>query len=116
MVTLVNNARTTNGCAAMKVDARLTTAAQGHASDMARRGYFSHTTPDGRTFAQRITAAGYPRPGAENIAQGQRSAQSVMDGWLRSPGHRANILNCRLTTIGVGLDTNGFYWVQSFGF
>ena len=71
---------------------------------MAARDYFSHTTPEGVTFDQRIKNAGYP-PGAENIARGQRTAESVMSSWMGSEGHRRNIENCRLTTIGVGLNT-----------
>ncbi|HEX6355263.1 CAP domain-containing protein [Actinophytocola sp.] len=113
---LVNAARQEAGCGPVSVDGRLTTAAQGHASDMAARSYFDHTTPEGVTFDQRITNAGYPSPGAENIARGAETAASVMELWMNSPGHRRNIVNCDLNTIGVGLDRNGFYWVQDFGF
>lgn len=116
VVTLTNAARQEAGCAPLGVDANLTAAAQGHAQDMAARDYFDHTTPNGVTFDQRIRAAGYSKPGAENIARGAATAESVMDLWLNSPGHRANILNCDLTAIGVGLDQDGFYWVQNFGF
>lgn len=116
VVTLTNAARKDAGCAPLKADASLTAAAQGHAKDMAARDYFEHTTPEGVTFDQRIRNAGYSRPGAENIAQGSQTAEGVMELWLNSPGHRANILNCDLTAIGVGLDRNGFYWVQNFGF
>ena len=116
VVALVNDARTSSGCTAVRVDPKLTTAASGHSTDMSEREYFSHTTPEGVTFDQRITDAGYPSPGAENIARGQRSATSVMDAWMKSPGHRANILNCQLTAIGVGLDTTGYYWTQDFGY
>jgi uncharacterized protein YkwD len=100
----------------ISVDDRLTASAQKHSTDMANRDYFSHTTPEGVTFDQRIKAAGYPRPGAENIAKGQRSAEDVMESWMRSDGHRRNILNCDYTKIGVGVDTNGFLWTQNFGF
>ena len=116
VVTLVNDERGKAGCGPLAVNAQLTTAAQGHASDMAARGYFEHTTPEGVPFDQRIRNAGYPSPGAENIAQGAKDAASVMDLWMNSAGHRANILNCDLKTIGVGLDRDGFYWVQDFGF
>jgi uncharacterized protein YkwD len=117
VVTLVNQARASQGsCAPLRVDDRLNTSAQRHAADMAKRRYFSHVTPESVTFAERILDAGYQRPGAENIARGQRSAQEVMNSWMTSQGHRENILNCELTTIGIGLDTNGFYWVQNFGF
>nr|WP_083472356.1 CAP domain-containing protein [Kibdelosporangium phytohabitans] len=115
VVDLVNQKRA-GRCAPLSVDDRLTTSAQKHSSDMAARNYFSHTTPEGVTFDQRIKAAGYPRPGAENIAKGQRTAAQVMDSWMKSDGHRANILNCSYKKIGVGIDTNGFYWTQNFGF
>jgi uncharacterized protein YkwD len=119
VVTLVNQERTDNDCAPLTVDVHLTAAASAHSADMAQRKYFSHTTPEGTTFDQRIVAAGYPTPGAENIARGQKSAESVMDAWMNSSGHRANILNCKLTTIGVGVDTtdkNDWYWTQDFGY
>ena len=116
VVALTNAARQRAGCGPLTVDASITAAAQGHASDMAKRDYFEHTTPEGVTFDQRIRNAGYPRPGAENIAKGASSAEQVMGLWMNSPGHRANILNCDLDTIGVGLDRDGFYWVQDFGF
>ena len=115
VVALVNEERAGAGCPAVTVDARLIAAAQGHSSDMAANGYFSHTSQDGRTFADRIRAAGYPSPAAENIAAGQRSARQVMQAWMNSSGHRANILNCGIRTIGVGLDTRGWYWTQNFG-
>jgi uncharacterized protein YkwD len=116
VVALVNDERGKAGCGPLTANAQLTAAAQGHADDMATRDYFEHTTPEGVTFDQRIRNAGYQSPGAENIAQGASTAASVMDLWMNSAGHRANILNCDLNTIGVGLDTKGFYWVQDFGF
>jgi uncharacterized protein YkwD len=114
--TLVNHARAQAGCAALKDDPRLTQAAQAHSDDMSAKHYFDHTTPSGVTFDAREKAAGYPTPGGENIAQGQTSAQQVMTDWMDSAGHRANILNCDFTAIGIGLDTNGWYWTQDFGY
>jgi uncharacterized protein YkwD len=116
VVTLVNDVRTKRGCEPLRVVPTLVEAAEGHSSDMAERDYFDHTTPDGVGFAERIVAAGYPNPGAENIARGQRSATQVMNSWMESDGHRANILNCQLTAIGVGLDKDGWYWTQNFGY
>jgi uncharacterized protein YkwD len=113
VIELVNQARQGAGCAPVAVDGRLTTAASRHSADMAARNYFSHTTPEGVTFAERIKRAGYPSPGAENIAHGQDTAEQVMQGWMGSPGHRANIQNCSLRTIGVG--TQAKYWTQDFG-
>ena len=115
VVTLTNRARSAAGCAPLRVDARITAAAQGHSEDMSARNYFAHDSQDGRSFADRIEAAGYPSPGAENIAMGQPDAQSVVTAWMNSPGHRRNIEDCSLTTIGVGLDPDGNYWTQDFG-
>jgi uncharacterized protein YkwD len=116
VVELVNQARVEKGCAALLINEDITAAAVKHSSDMSDRNYFSHTTPEGVTFDERIKDAGYPLPGAENIARGQRSAAQVMDAWMNSAGHKANILNCDLKTIGVGLDIDGFYWTQDFGY
>lgn len=115
VVTLTNKARAGAGCAALRVDPRITRAAQAHSDDMSRRDYFEHDSLDGRSFADRIRAAGYASPGAENIAFGQRSAAEVMQAWLTSPGHRRNILDCELVTIGVGYTADGSYWTQDFG-
>ncbi|HKE72967.1 MAG TPA: CAP domain-containing protein [Acidimicrobiales bacterium] len=118
VVLLVNQARAkaSPACPALKVETHLTKAAQSHSDDMAARDYFSHDTPEGVTFDQRIKQAGYPRPGGENIAEGQRSAQEVMTAWMNSDGHRKNILNCSFTTIGVGVNTGKWIWTQDFGY
>ena len=116
VVALANMARLEAGCPELQLDDRLTAAAQGHSDDMAAQGYFSHESPDGRTFADRVQAAGYPSPGGENIAQGQRSALEVHESWMGSEGHRANILNCGFTTIGVGLHEGTWTWTQNFGY
>ncbi|MEU5851661.1 CAP domain-containing protein [Saccharopolyspora shandongensis] len=115
VVALVNKERAGAGCGAVKIDSRLTKAAAEHSADMAKRTYLEHTTPDGVTFTQRISKAGHPSPAAENIAQGYQSADEVMAGWMKSDGHKANILNCSNKTIGVGFDANGDYWTQDFG-
>ena len=118
VVRIVNTERAKAGCAALTADDRLTAAARGHSADMAARGYFSHTTPEGVAFSTRITNAGYRWSGAaENIAKGQRTPADVMTGWMNSAGHKANILNCGLKNIGVGVaaDTNGsLVWTQNF--
>jgi uncharacterized protein YkwD len=119
VVTLVNQERAKAGCQALTVDSRLTAAARGHSQDMATRNYFDHNTPEGVTPWTRITNAGYRySAAAENIAEGQTTPASVMDAWMNSPGHRANILNCGLKNIGVGLAYNAKhtpYWTQDFG-
>ncbi len=119
VVAIVNAERAAGGCSVLTVDSRLAAAARAHSTDMATRDYFSHTTPEGITFDQRITNAGYLwSNAAENIAYGQRGPAAVMAAWMGSDGHRANILNCRLQQIGVGLayDARGRpYWTQDFG-
>lgn len=114
-VALTNEARASAGCAPLRTDARITAAAQAHSADMAERRYFDHNSPDGRSPGDRMIAAGYPSPGGENIARGQRDAAEVVRDWLDSPGHRRNIDDCSFTTIGVGLDERGHYWTQDFG-
>ncbi|MGH3763197.1 CAP domain-containing protein [Actinophytocola sp.] len=116
VVDIANAERADAGCKPLLVDQKLAQAAQEHSSDMADRDYFDHTTPEGLTFAERIVNSGYPTPGAENIARGQQNAEQVMKSWMESDGHRANILNCDLTSIGVGLDEDGMYWTQDFGY
>lgn len=115
VLTITNNERGKAGCPALTLDDRLTKAATDHSVDMARNNYFSHTSQDGRTFVERAKAAGYPNPGAENIAKGQSTPEAVMDAWMKSAGHRENILNCGLKTMGLGLATDGYYWTQLFG-
>jgi uncharacterized protein YkwD len=121
VVSLTNAERAKAGCGALAVDATLTAVAQAHSQDMATHNYFDHNSQDGRTPFDRMTAAGYRySTAAENIAAGQRTAQDVMTGWMNSPGHRANILNCALKEIGVGYATAsssqyGVYWTQDFG-
>lgn len=102
------------GCGPVSPSGSLSAAAQGHVNDMAANGYFSHTSQDGRTFDQRIRAAGYSAPGGENLARGQTSVSQVMKEWMASAGHRANIVNCSFRTIGVG--QVGVYWAQEFGY
>ncbi|RRO20617.1 CAP domain-containing protein [Saccharopolyspora rhizosphaerae] len=115
VLSLVNEARESAGCAPLTVDGRLVKSATDHSADMARRGYFSHTTPDGVTFAERVRGAGYPKPGAENLARGHANAEQVVQDWLKSRSHRKNILDCSFRTIGVGVDQGGTYWTQDFG-
>ncbi len=116
VVHLVNKQRVKAGCDPLAVDPRLDNAAEAHSRDMAERDYFDHTTPEGITFRDRILTAGYANPGSgENIAQGQRSAAEVVDGWMASEAHRANILNCDFSLVGIGLDVDGMYWTQDFG-
>lgn len=118
VIALVNSERAAAGCGPLKEDPQLRNAAQGHSDDMAARGFFDHTNPDGADPGKRTTAAGYRwSTYGENIARGQQTAESVMDSWMKSPGHRANILNCSFKDIGVGIHSGpgGPWWTQNFG-
>ncbi|MFG3339792.1 CAP domain-containing protein [Glycomyces sp. NPDC048151] len=114
---LVDAERAEAGCGALERDSRLDTAARLHAEDMAANDYFDHTSQDGRGPTERAAEQGYEGGVGENIAAGYPDAASVMEGWMNSEGHRANILNCDYSVLGVGVaDRDGtLYWVQNFG-
>ena len=96
-------------------NAALRCAARNHSKDMAERGFFGHTNPDGDEPGERIDAAGYePSAWGENIALGQRTPDQVVDGWMSSDGHCANIMRDHYTETGVGYYA-GYYWTQAFG-
>jgi uncharacterized protein YkwD len=114
---LVNVERAREGCPAVSADSRLAAAAQAHSADMAANDYFSHTGRNGSTLGSRVTAAGYRWSSVgENIAKGQPTPAAVMDAWMNSSGHRANILNCGFRNLGVGLAYDGRspVWTQDF--
>ncbi|MFE3863612.1 sigma-70 family RNA polymerase sigma factor [Streptomyces goshikiensis] len=118
VIALVNKERAAAGCGPLTENSQLRSAAQGHSDDMAARNFFDHTNPDGADPGKRVTAAGYRwSTYGENIARGQQNADSVMDSWMKSPGHRANILNCAFKEIGVGIHqgAGGPWWTQNFG-
>ena len=119
VTSLINKERAKAGCGAVKTDERMRAAGRAHSGDMAKNNYFSHTGRDGSSFVDRLARAGYPREGAagENIAYGYGSAQAVVTGWMNSPDHRKNILNCSAKSTGVGLAYRGNtpYWTQLFG-
>jgi uncharacterized protein YkwD len=103
-VGLVNEHRASVGCAPLTWISELATVAQEHSVDMAENDYFDHDTPTGLSPMDRLEAAGlHASRVAENIAWGYATPQQVLQGWLESPGHRANIENCALTEHGVGL-------------
>ncbi|MFE7622721.1 CAP domain-containing protein [Streptomyces sp. NPDC057509] len=118
VLALVNQERAKVGCSPVTASASLASLAQNFSDDMAERGFFGHTDPDGKTPWDRADAAGVSGLGGENIARGQADAQAVMDAWMNSDGHRANILNCDYKTLGVGvhLGAGGPWWTQDFGF
>jgi uncharacterized protein YkwD/stress response protein SCP2 len=119
VVELTNAERAGAGLPPLAVDALLAAAAQAHSTDMVARAFYSHTSPDGSQPWDRAAAAGSRRRTiGENIACGQRSAAEVVEGWMNSPGHRANILKPDFTHIGIGFaggGQSGTYWTQLFG-
>lgn len=108
----------------MKFDDKLNFAADEHSQNMANQDFFSHTGKDGSSAGDRIDTAGYDWSSwGENIAAGYATPQDVVDGWISSPGHRANMLNNNFEEIGVGHfnlenDTGNVnynhYWTQVF--
>lgn len=103
-------------------NAALTQAAAGHSDDMVSHNFFSHTGSDGSTLGSRATAAGYVWSGVgENIAAGQASVAEVVDGWMKSDGHCANLMNAAYRDIGAACvagnagTTYRTYWTQDFG-
>lgn len=118
VLNLVNQERASAGCQPVRADGQLASLARDHSADMAARGFFDHTDPDGNSPWDRAEARGIDNMGGENIARGQASAESVMKAWMDSPGHRANILNCDFKTLGVGAHfaQGGPWWTQAFGY
>ncbi|MEK4522123.1 CAP domain-containing protein [Psychrobacillus sp. FSL W7-1457] len=115
VVDLTNAERAKEGLAPLQIDSALTKSAQLKSQDMKDNNYFSHTSPTyGSPFDQMKSLGISYKSAAENIAMGQRSAQEVVQGWMNSAGHRANIMNGSYTHIGVGLSDSGYYWTQQF--
>lgn len=116
VVDSANAYRAQSGVGAVAVDQRLTNAAQSHANDMAARSVMTHTGAGGTNPGQRINAAGYGcTTWAENVAAGQTSPSQVINAWINSSGHRANILNANMVDIGVAaaVGANGVtYWAM----
>jgi uncharacterized protein YkwD len=108
---LLNAERDKRGQAPLKLNVRLGRAAQGHAQDMARRDYFSHDSQSGASFLDRIRRSGYLEDAGswtvgENIAWaagGQASPRAIVQSWMRSAGHRANVLSGSYREIGIGV-------------
>ncbi|AQT72221.1 CAP domain-containing protein [Streptomyces sp. fd1-xmd] len=116
VLALVNQERAAAGCQAVTLNAKLTKAAQDHSADMAAHSNMSHTGSDGSDPGTRITRAGYAwSTYGENVAYGYSTPEKVMEGWMNSPGHRENILNCSFKEIGIGLAQPNHYWTQNFG-
>lgn len=116
---MVNEERRKAGLSKLEVAPLLGVAARAHSTDMATRNYYSHHSPEGTTVADRVTLTGYGfAVVGENIAWGQENARQVMNAWMRSRGHKANILNPQYTEIGVGVEETrhgAIVWTQNFG-
>jgi uncharacterized protein YkwD len=115
---LVNEERAKVGCSAVTSDSALTSLAETFSRAMAEEGFFDHTDPSGASPWDRAAKLGITGLGGENIARGQADAAAVMDAWMNSAGHRANILNCDFKTLGVGVHfgPGGPWWTQDFGY
>lgn len=115
VVELVNEERAKNGLGALTLSRDLSDVARAKSRDMRDNGYFAHESPTYGTPFEMMKSFGISyRTAGENIAMGYASPEAVMEGWMNSPGHRANILNASFTHIGVGYVANGHYWTQMF--
>lgn len=115
VVKLVNDVRRQNGLKELTYDWQLSRVARIKSEDMRDNKYFSHTSPTYGSPFQMIKSFGITyRSAGENIARGQTTPQAVVNAWMNSSGHRANILNPSFTHIGVGYAENGRYWTQMF--
>jgi uncharacterized protein YkwD len=118
IVSATNRWRVKYGCPQLRVEITLVRAARNHSAWMARTGKFSHVGSANSSFVTRVKAAGYSAPIAENIAWGYRDGAQVVSAWMKSPAHKANIVNCKAKAVGVGAiyAANGTpYYTQEFG-
>ncbi|WP_030168323.1 CAP domain-containing protein [Streptomyces sp. NRRL S-813] len=118
VLSLVNQERAKVGCSPVTANSSLTSLAEDFSKAMADQNFFDHTDPSGASPWDRAARLGITNLGGENIARGQSDAAAVMDAWMNSPGHRANILNCDFKTLGVGVHfgPGGPWWTQDFGY
>lgn len=115
VIRLVNEIRVKNGLNPLIADWELSRVARYKSQDMKDNNYFSHTSPIyGSPFTMIKNFGISYRSAAENIAKGQKTPQTVVNGWMNSSGHRANILNATYKKIGVGYVPSGHYWTQMF--
>ena len=115
VIRLVNEIRVENGLKALTYDWELSRVARIKSQDMKDNNYFAHNSPVYGTPFQMIKNFGISyRTAGENIAKGYATLQAVVNGWMNSSGHRANILNASCTRIGVGYVASGNYWTQMF--
>lgn len=115
VIRLVNEIRAENGLRELTYDWELARVARYKSQDMKDNKYFSHTSPVYGSPFQMMKSFGISyRSAGENIAKGYATPEAVVEGWMNSPGHRANILNSSFTHIGVGYVADGRYWTQMF--
>ena len=115
VIRLVNQERTKNGLSPLTEDWQLSRVARFKSQDMKDNKYFSHTSPVYGSPFEMIKNFGISYKSAgENIAKGQATPGAVVNAWMNSSGHRANILNSTYTKIGVGYVADGKYWTQMF--
>ena len=115
VIRLVNEIRAENGLKALTYDWELARVARYKSQDMKDNKYFAHNSPVYGTPFQMIRSFGIScRSAGENIARGYTTPQAVVNGWMNSAGHRANILSANYTHIGVGYVAQGHYWTQMF--
>lgn len=115
VIRLVNEIRAKNSLGTLKEDWELSRVARYKSEDMKNNNYFSHTSPTyGSPFDMMKKFGISYRGAAENIAKGQKTPREVVNAWMNSSGHRANILNKNYTHIGVGYVKSGNIWTQMF--
>ena len=114
---LVNQIREENGLEPFVYNETLAETARAHSQDMIDRNFFDHTNPDGKSPFDRMRDNGLSYSmAAENIAVGYPSPEAVVEGWMNSQGHRANLLgDCKELGVGLALGGSyGYYWTQCF--
>lgn len=115
VVRLVNLERAKAGLSPLEYDWQLSRVARYKSEDMQKNKYFSHTSPTyGSPFNMMKSFGISYKTAGENIARGYQTPSAVVNGWMNSKGHRANILNSSFTHIGVGYVASGNYWTQMF--
>ena len=115
VIRLVNEIRGQNALSPLAANWELSRVARYKSQDMVDNRYFSHTSPTYGSPYQMMRSFGLSfRTAGENIAYGQRTPQAVVNAWMNSSGHRANILNTSYKEIGVGYVASGHYWTQMF--
>ncbi|MCR6661491.1 MAG: CAP domain-containing protein [Asticcacaulis sp.] len=118
VLAMINAERVRHGCQPLRVETRLSEAAERQSRGMATRHYFSHNAPDGSTPGKRVKDTGYVyQMVGENIELNSEDPEAVVSTWMNSPGHRQNILMCAFRETGIAMyqaDDTGTYWTQVF--